>query len=99
MRRTAAGFLEHLVPLEIEKLFILLRPPRESVDPIKSKNMIDPKQMKAVSDGPNTLAPPIEISFAHPRPAIKRDAPILPPFLGELVIFKMRFWRRSAKPV
>src|SRR4029077_10559507 len=99
LRRTATSPLEHFLSIQREKLFVLPWSPRECVDAIKSKHMIDPKQMKNAPDGTHTLAPPFEIVRAHPIPAIKRNPPVLPPFLGKLVVLEVVFGRRAAGPV
>src|SRR5260370_25231860 len=61
--------------------------------------MIDAKQMKNAPDGTHTLAPPFEIVRAHTVPAIKRNPPVLPPFLGKLVVLEVVFGRRATGPV
>src|SRR5206468_6647255 len=68
MGRAAAGLLEHLLPIEREKLFVLPWPPRESINAIKSQHMVDPKEMKNAADCAHTLAPPRKIVRAHPIP-------------------------------
>src|SRR2546423_419513 len=99
MWRAPAGFCEHVVPIEIEKLFVLLWSPRKSVDPVKTEGMVDSKKMKTVRNRANALPPPIEIALAHFRPAIQRDAPVLSPLLRELVVLEMDFRRRAAEPI
>src|SRR5439155_7339208 len=50
-------------------------------------------------DSADTLAPPLEIVRAHPVPAIQRNAPVLSPFLRELVVLEVRFGRCAAGPI
>src|SRR5213595_3489239 len=88
MRRATARSLEHLLPIQRQKLFVLPRSPRKCVDAIKSEHVIDAKEVKNAPDGTHTLTPPCEIVCPHPIPAIKRDAPILSPFLGELIVLE-----------
>ena len=99
MRSATAGLLKHLVPIEREKLFILPRPPRESVNAIKSEHVIDAKEMKNASNRAHTFAPPLKIVRAHPVPVIERNAPVLSPFLRELVVLEVRFGRCAAGPI
>ena len=80
----AAGARTHFVPGEREKFTVTSGPPRKRVDPVKAENVIDPKEVKNLSNAANTLAPPIEIAGSHHVPAVERDAPILSPFLGKL---------------
>src|SRR5262249_19857579 len=61
--------------------------------------MIDTKEMKNAPDGSHTLAPPFEVAPAHFVPMIERDAPVLSPFLRELVIFEVRLGRRTTAPI
>src|SRR5205823_14079386 len=99
MRSAAPRLLKHLVPIEREKLFVLPRPPRESVNAIKSQHVIDPKQMKNTLDRADAFAPPLKIVRAHPVPVIKRNTPVLSPFLGELIVLEVRLGRRAASPI
>src|SRR5436853_1781282 len=50
-------------------------------------------------DSAHSLPPPLKVAPPHRLPVIKRDAPILAPFLGELVIFEIRLGRRSPGPI
>src|SRR4030095_14961278 len=70
--RAAPGLFEHLIPIERKKLFVLPRPPRERIDPIKSKHVINAKEMKNVPDSTDALAPPPKIVRTHFVPAIER---------------------------
>src|SRR4029450_6327958 len=79
----AAGSFEHLIPIERKKLLVLPWPPGERIDAIKSKHVINAKEMKNAPDSPDPLAPPLKIVCAHSVPAIERNAPILAPFLRE----------------
>src|SRR5438874_2483034 len=99
MRRAATSSLEHLIPVKWQKFFVLLGSPRERVNPIKAENVIDPKKVKTAANAADTLPPPIEIPITHPIPMKNRNAPILSPFLGELVVLKMGFRRRAAAPL
>src|SRR5438477_3599081 len=99
MRRAATSSLEHLIPVEWQKFFVVLGSPRERVNPIKTQDVIDPKKMKPAPNAADTLAPPIEVPIAHPIPMKNRNTPILSPFLSELVVFKMGFRRRATAPV
>src|SRR5205814_6707704 len=99
MRRATARSLKHLLPIKRQKLFVLPRSPRKCVDAIKSEHVIDAKEVENAPDGTHTLTPPFEIVRPHPIPAIKRDAPILPPFLGKLIVLEIRFGRCAARPV
>src|SRR5262245_36316069 len=89
LRRTAAGSFEHLRPIKRQKFLIVLRSPRKCIDPIETKHVIDPKNVKALANAPNALPPPVETSFLHRVPSIKGDAPVLSPLLSELVVLKM----------
>src|SRR4029453_12439948 len=95
----AAGSFEHLIPIEREKLLVLPRPPREGIDAIKSKHVINAKEMKNAPDSPDAFAPPLKIAPAHSVPAIERNAPVLAPFLRESVVLEVRLGRRSAAPI
>src|ERR1700720_5013711 len=99
MRNAAASSREHLIPVERKEFLVLLRAPRKGVDAVKAENVVDAKKMEAASNTANTLSPPIKIPATHYFPVKKRDAPILSPFLGELVVFKMRFRRRASAPI
>src|SRR5580700_10530472 len=97
LRGAAAGLSEHLIPIKMKKPFVSPWPPRECVNAIKSENMIDAEEMKYLFHAAHPLPPPIEIAAAHFVPAIKWDSPVLPPFLGELVVLEIRFrWCASA---
>src|SRR5713226_810455 len=86
---SAAGSpFQHLIPIEGEKVAIFARSPGEGVDPVKTKDVINTKEMKAAPHAPDALPPPIEIPLAHRIPAKKWNAPVLSPFLGELVVFE-----------
>src|ERR1700732_1612827 len=61
--------------------------------------MIDAEKMKAAPHAAHALPPPIEISIAHDIPAEKWDAPVLPPFLRELVFLEIGFGRGAAGPI
>src|SRR5262249_54778203 len=95
MRPVAAGSLQHLVPIEGEKLPVLPRPPRKGIDAIKSLNVIDPEEVKDAPDSAHPFAPPLTIVRAHGAPAIERNAP----FLRERVVLKGRLGRRAARPI
>ncbi len=55
--------------------------------------------MKGAPHAADALPPPIEISIAHDLPAEKRNAPVLPPFLRELVVLEIGFGRGAAGPI
>src|SRR6266404_7885687 len=99
MGRASAGFLEHLVPIQFEKFFVLLRSPRECVNPIEAENVVDAEKMKAMRDCADAFTPPIEATFAHGRPTIQWNAPVLSPLLGEFVVFEVRFRGSATAPV
>src|SRR2546428_7080233 len=99
MRSAAASLLEHLVMIEWKKLFVHPWPPRESIDAIKSLDVIDPKKMKDAADSTHSVAPPLKIVRAHFVPAIERNTPVLAPFLGERVVFEVRLGRRATEPL
>lgn len=99
MRSAAASLLKHLAPIEREKLFVLTWTPRESVNAIKTEHVIDAEEMKNACDCAHTFAPPRKIVRAHPVPVIKRDTPVLAPFLGELILFEIGFGRGPAGPI
>src|SRR4030081_1492805 len=99
MRRTAASSLEHLVPFQWKKLFVLLWTPRKSVNAIKTEHVIDPKKVEAASNAADALPPPIEIPVTHHVPVKNRDSPVLSPFLGELVVLEMGFRRCPSTPI
>src|SRR5439155_16564720 len=77
MRSAAAGSLQHFALIELEKLLIPPRPPREGVHAIKSQNMIDTKEMKNASDRTDALAPRLEVVRAHSIPAIQGYDPVM----------------------
>src|SRR4030095_4610771 len=68
----AASSCEHLMPIERKKVLVLPRPPREGIDAIKSKHVINAKKMKNAPDSTDALAPPLKIVRAHSVPAIER---------------------------
>ena len=61
--------------------------------------MIDAKEVKNTPNGTYAHAPPVEIVRAHPVPAIKRNTPVLSPFLRELVVLEVQFRRRATGPI
>src|SRR5215831_4246333 len=85
--------------VERQEFFVPLGPPREGIDAIKSLDVIDPKQMKDSSSTADPFAPPLEIVRAHHTPAIKRNAPVLSPFLSERVVLEEGLGRRAPEPV
>src|ERR1700752_2787320 len=99
MRRPTPGSLQHPSRVKGKKLFISSRPPRKCVDAIKSENVVDAKEMKHAPHSAHALPPPIEIVRLHCLPSVKRNAPVLPPFLGKLVVFEISLRRRAAAPV
>src|SRR5438270_13418878 len=99
MRCAAAGSRKHLIPVERKEFSVLLRAPRKGVDAVKTQNVIDAKEVEAAPNTADALSPPIKIPATHHVPVKKRDAPILSPLLGELVVFKMRFRRRASAPI
>src|SRR5882762_6168628 len=99
MRRLAVRSREHFVPIERQKFFVPPRPPRERVDPVKAKDMVDPEKMKTLTNAADALPPPVKISATHFIPAKNWNAPILSPFLGELIVLEMRFGRGAAAPI
>src|ERR1700693_852313 len=99
MRRPAAACHEHLVPIQLEKLFVLPRAPGKRVDTIKTENVVDAEKMKAMGDRADSFPPPIETAILHCRPAIHGDPPVLSPFLSEPVVFEMRFRGCAAAPI
>src|SRR5579864_1833310 len=99
MGSAATGLLEHLVPFQVEKFFVALGTPWKRVNAVEAENVVDSKKVKAMSDRSNPFPPPIESAITHCRPAVERNAPVLSPPLGELVVFEMRFRRRAAGPI
>src|ERR1700756_3758792 len=99
MRGASSGSLEHLTSIEREKFLISPWPPWKGVDSIKSLDVIDPKEMKDVPDGSHPFSPPLKIVRTHRAPPIKRNAPVLAPFLRERVILKGRLGRCAARPI
>src|SRR5438876_1343433 len=99
MRCAAASLLEHLVPIERQKLPVFSRTPRKSINPVKTKHMIDPEKMETLPHTPDTLPQPVEVATAHRLPAKKRNTPVLPPFLRKRVVLEIRFRRRAAAPI
>ena len=47
----------------------------------------------------HALPPPIKIACPHRVPAVKRTAPVLSPFLRELVFLEKWFRRRAGRPI
>src|SRR6266498_1293284 len=99
VRGTAASLFQHLMLIERKKLFVLSRPPREGIDTIKPEDMVDSEQMKDASGSVNALSPPSKTVRAHSIPPIKRNTPVLSPFLRERVVLEMRLGRSTAEPV
>src|SRR4051794_5545143 len=99
VRRAAPSLREHLVPIQVEKFSVLLRTPRERVNAIETQNVVDAKKMKAMLDRADTFSPPIEVALVHCRPPIKRNTPVLSPFLGESIVFEMCFRWSAATPI
>src|SRR5690242_12745572 len=97
--RAPTGFLEHFIPFQIEEFFVPLRPPRESVNPIKAEDVIDPENMKRPRDCASPFSPPIKIPAAHFGPVVNRNTPVLSPFLSKLVVLEVRFGRRATAPI
>src|ERR1700694_164853 len=97
--RAAASSFQHLIPIEREKVAIFARSPGKGIDPVETEDVIDTKKMETAPHAPGALAPPIEILLAHRIPAKKRNAPVLSPFLGELVVLEIRFRRRPTAPI
>src|SRR6266571_6161428 len=89
MRNAAIGSREHLVPIERKKFLVARWSPWEGVNSVKPEDMIDAEKMKGALYTAHPLPPPLEIISAHCLPAIKRNPPVLSPFLGELVILEM----------
>src|SRR6056297_1364270 len=61
--------------------------------------MIDPQHPEDVGRLADTLTPPLKVGLLMHLPAIKRNAPVLPPLLHELIVLEERFRRGSAVPV
>ena len=81
----------------MKKLFVSPRPPRKCVNAIETEDVVDAEKMKYLFHAAHPLPPPFEISAAHLVPAIKWNAPVLPPLLGKLVLLEIGFrWRASA---
>ncbi len=99
MRFAAAGAGAHLVPVQRQELRILLRAPGKGIDAIKPEDVVDPKEVKNFPHAVDALAPPIEAVGPHHVPAIKRDAPVLSPLLGKLIVLEIRLRRRAPRPV
>src|SRR5262249_31713250 len=47
----------------------------------------------------DALPPPVKVMASHLPPIIKRDAPILTPFLSEFVFFEIRLGRCASGPI
>src|ERR1700730_8853604 len=99
MRRTSSGPLQHLVPIEWKEFFVATRTPRKCVDAIKPEDMIDAKNVEGFANAPDALPPPGEIVCAHRVPLKKRNAPVLSPFLRELVVFEVWLGGRAPRPI
>src|SRR5690348_11437189 len=99
MGSATSGLLQHLIAIEREKLVVLSRPPRKRIDAVKPEDVIDSKQVKHAPHCADTFAPPLKIVCPHFVPAIKRDTPVLAPFLRKRVVFKVRFRRCTSGPV
>src|SRR3981081_4784693 len=98
MRGAPAGSCEPFIPIERQKLLIARRPPRKRVKPIKAEHVVDPKEVKRALHAPHALPPPFEIISAHRLPSIKRNTPVLSPFLGKLVVLEIRLRRSAPAP-
>src|ERR1700751_3492586 len=99
MWKLAASLFQHLLSIERQEFFVPLGAPWKSVDAIKALDVIHAEQMKASSGSARPFAPPLKIVGAHGAPAIERNAPILPPFLRERVVLKVRLGWRATKPI
>src|SRR5262245_3813457 len=55
--------------------------------------------MKNPPGSAHPFAPPLKIVCAHDTPAIKRNAPVLSPFLGERVVLENGLGRSATEPV
>src|SRR5260370_18012990 len=99
MRRAATRFFQHLVLIQWKELFVHPRPPRESIDAIKSLDVIDATEVKDAPDGADALPPPLKIVRAHSVPAVEGNPPVLAPSLRERIVFEVRFGRCAADPV
>src|SRR5437764_949769 len=98
MRLTPIRATAHLVPAQRQKFLVARGTPGKRVDAIKTQNMIDPENVEGVLHSADPLAPPAKIVLSHCSPLIKRNAPVLSPFLSELVVFEVPFRRRAASP-
>ena len=99
VRTTAAGPGEHFLPVQGKELIVVRRTPRKRIDAIKTENVIDAEKMENLSHAVDALAPPSKILTPHLRPVVNGDAPVLTPFLGELIVFEIRFRRCATGPV
>src|SRR5258708_7894141 len=99
MRGVSTGALEHLMPLEREHLPVLFWAPGKGVDPVETEDVVDSKCVKDVLHSADALSPPLQIVRSHRLPAINRNAPVLSPFLGKLVVLEVGLRRRAAGPL
>src|SRR6266404_1707168 len=99
MRSASAGSCEHFIPIKRKQLLVSRRPPRKRINPIKAEHVVDAKEVKRTLHAAHALPPPFEIISAHRLPSIKRNAPVLSPFLGKLVVLEIRLRWRAAAPI
>src|SRR5438067_12604733 len=99
LRKGAARPLAHLFPGERQHFGVARRSPRKSVDAIESEHVIDAKDVKDFAHAAHPPPPPIQVSRSHHVPAVKRNAPILSPFLGERVVLEVWLRRSDTRTV
>src|SRR6478735_7341666 len=59
--------------------------------------MIDPEQVKQLTDSVHALLPPSDVLGSFCGPVVQRDSPVLSPFLDEVVVLEdLVRWSSSA---
>src|SRR4051812_44545259 len=99
MRRLSAGSFQHLAPIQRQEFTVPRRPPRESINPVKSEDVIDSEHMKNITHSGHAPPPPGKLISAHDIPAINGDAPVLSPLLGKFIVLEIRLRRGAPGPV
>src|SRR5438128_203461 len=99
MRLSPAGSSAHFIPAQRQELLISRWSPRKCINPIETEHVIDTESVERMFHPADTLPPPLKIILPHCAPIVERDTPVLSPFLSELVVFKVRFGRRTAGPI
>ena len=96
-RQPPAGERLRLIGREVGEARVLVRPPREIPNAEKPERMVDAQQVENRARGLQPAAPPAEIVARHRLPVVEREAPVLPPVLGEGVGLENLLRRGAAR--